>query len=391
MKILEYKIKFLTPAFLGDAQQNGRWRTPPFKALLRQWWRVVYAADHKFNVDIQKMRQEEGRLFGNAWLTHRAGGKEVADYSKSLVRLRLDRWDPGKETKKSWGNKDLDPRSKVKHPEVSQPIGPTLYLGYGPLLADKPQGGQPSGWATVLKGNTAIQAGEWAKLSLAIPDNDSSQIERAVRLMHLYGAAGGRSRNGWGSFVLEPAPALSNAAPKRNWRQALGSDWPEAIGAEDDGRPLVWSTQNNFENWLDLMRVLAIVKIGLRTQFVFPGVPPHTTVQPRHWLSYPITKHTTTQWGKTMRLPNSLRFKVRPAPEDPKKLIGVIFHMPCSPPSGFTPQAPAIEQTWKAVHALLDELTLDPGKRTYSSITDSNRRAQLQTPLNDVQLKRIKE
>jgi hypothetical protein len=65
--------------------------------------------------------------------------------------------------------------------------------------------------------------------------------------------------------------------------------------------------------------------------------------------------------------------------------------MPCSPPSGFTPQAPAIEQTWKAVHALLDELTLDPGKRTYSSITDSNRRAQLQTPLNDVQLKRIKE
>ncbi len=38
-----YTVRFLTPAFLGDAEQNGRWRTPPFKAQLRQWWRVAYA------------------------------------------------------------------------------------------------------------------------------------------------------------------------------------------------------------------------------------------------------------------------------------------------------------------------------------------------------------
>ena len=35
-----YTVRFTTPAFLGDAEQNGAWRTPPFKALLRQWWRV---------------------------------------------------------------------------------------------------------------------------------------------------------------------------------------------------------------------------------------------------------------------------------------------------------------------------------------------------------------
>jgi len=41
MKVLRYKVEFLCPAFLGNAEQNGQWRTPPFKALLRQWWRVV--------------------------------------------------------------------------------------------------------------------------------------------------------------------------------------------------------------------------------------------------------------------------------------------------------------------------------------------------------------
>lgn len=38
MKRFEYQVKFLTPAFLGDAEQSGRWRTPPLKTLLRQWW-----------------------------------------------------------------------------------------------------------------------------------------------------------------------------------------------------------------------------------------------------------------------------------------------------------------------------------------------------------------
>ena len=61
-----YTVSFVTPAFLGDAEQNGAWRTPPFKALLRQWWRVAAAKDHDYNY--AKLREAEGRLFGNAWL-----------------------------------------------------------------------------------------------------------------------------------------------------------------------------------------------------------------------------------------------------------------------------------------------------------------------------------
>ena len=38
MHLCSYQLRFQTPAFLGNAQQQGQWRTPPFKALLRQWW-----------------------------------------------------------------------------------------------------------------------------------------------------------------------------------------------------------------------------------------------------------------------------------------------------------------------------------------------------------------
>ena len=37
---LTLSLRMVTPAFLGDADQRGEWRTPPFKTLVRQWWRV---------------------------------------------------------------------------------------------------------------------------------------------------------------------------------------------------------------------------------------------------------------------------------------------------------------------------------------------------------------
>jgi len=162
MTKLEYRVTFTTPAFLGNAEQDGQWRTPPFKALLRQWWRAAYAADHAFAVNVAVMRREEGSLFGNAWLSHREGNREVADFSKSRVRIRLDRWERGVETRAKWGQQELKPESRIRHPEVGQ-IGPLLYLGYGPLVVEKVQGQGSPRYATVLKKNAAIQAGERAR------------------------------------------------------------------------------------------------------------------------------------------------------------------------------------------------------------------------------------
>lgn len=351
---LDLTVEFLTPAFLGNAEQSGQWRTPPFKALIRQWWRVVCAADHNFPVNPAEMRREEGLLFGHAWLDddHNGHGQKVSA-RKSQVRIRLDRWEKGQLT--SW---DRLEQSVVPHPEVQRTkykVGPHAYLGYGPLDGR----GNTKLSSRV---NAAIQAGESANLSIAVPDQHAAHIKRALALLHRYGTIGGRSRNGWGSFALHPLPTreggaegtlLVGDAPLRPWRDALAVDWPHAIGADDKGA-LIWQTAKAYDDWKTLMRDLAIVKIGLRTQFKFPNTqPPHNTPLDRHWLSYPITTHTVAEWKrKNLRLPNSLRFKVRRTNDG--KCVGVIFHVPCLPPPEFRPDSRAIGSVWQRVHAFLD-------------------------------------
>jgi len=335
----QYSLRFNTPAFLGDADQNGRWRTPPFKALLRQWWRVAWAKSNDYSKDIDRLRRHEGRLFGSA-----ADGTG----NRSLVRLRLDRWDRGQMTR--W---EEDP--KVRHKEVGEKgamVGSHLYLGFGPLNFN--QGtflGKKEG--RDFKPRAAVQSGEIAKLRIAFPSDESRLLDFALALMDAYGAIGGRSRNGWGSFALKPTDGtlLLDGLPIRDWRKCLDRDWPHAIGCDDDAA-LIWQT-GPYDDWHALMRQLAEIKIGLRTQFKFHSGRNVERPEPRHWLSYPVTNHNVRQWGQG-RLPNSLRFKVRATENG--KLRGAIFHIPCLPPRQFRPEPDrdAIERVWQQVHAHLD-------------------------------------
>lgn len=344
MKTREYRVQFNTPAFLGNAEQQGQWRTPPFKALIRQWWRVAYAEAHRYPQSTVAMRREEGWPFGHAWLDSDQDdqGRAVAA-RKSAVRMRLDKWDIG--TQRTWQSLPT-----VAHPEVKFPVGSDLYLGYGPLTLSSGSK-QPQ-----LKNNAAIQAGETATFAIAYPDEHAPRIERALWLMDRYATAGGRSRNGWGSFALVPqegTPDMAGSAPLRPWRDCLDLDWPHAIGQDDQGA-LIWQTQP-CDDWKALMRELAVVRIGLRTQFKFPiEPPPHSQVLERHWLSYPITRHSTKAWNGTFRLPNSLRFKARKTSNG--KFVGVIFHVPCLPPPAFNPEVnrQAIKRVWSQVHQFLD-------------------------------------
>ncbi len=108
-----------------------------------------------------------------------------------------------------------------------------------------------------------------------------------------------------------------------------------------------------------------------------------------YWLSYPITKHRTRQWGNA-RLPNSLRFKARPDEQRPGRLRGVIFHVPCLPPPAFGPKMNAIHHVWEKSHQLLDELCSEPGSsRTYRMIADEQRRSALKVRLDLITLERI--
>jgi hypothetical protein len=91
-----------------------------------------------------------------------------------------------------------------------------------------------------------------------------------------------------------------------------------------------------------------------------------------------------------MRLPNSIRFKVRPDGAEPTKLRGVILHLPCLPPADFRPDWKAVERTWRQVHALLDQLSAE-SNRSYPMISNTARRDALKPQLDKVTLERISE
>ena len=343
MQIRQFQIRFNTPAFLGDAVQSGRWRTPPFKAQLRQWWRVAYAAQQKFAVNFREMRDIEGHVFGHAWLEgDRDDDNNKVAARKSLLRIRLSRWDEGH--LKSW-----QPASKVSHQEVGM-VDSQLYMGYGPVVL--PRGSREP----ALKANAAIQAEEKSQFALALPDDHAILLDQALQLMNLYGTVGGRSRNGWGSYSLQPVNVTETMAfmpPSQALEKCLGIDWPHALGADSLGM-LIWQTMPH-KDWTGLMRTLAEVKISLRTQpaFTFPHAQPDGQVHDRHWLSYPITRHDVNDWRrKNLRLPNQLRFKARPTADG--QLVGVIFHMPHKPPAEFGSSLKTLERIWQQVHSHLD-------------------------------------
>ncbi len=376
-----YTLRFNTPAFLGNANQSGQWRTPPIKALLRQWWRVAYAAQHPGAVPVNALRAAEGRLFGMA------SDDDGSASGKSLVRIRLDDWSAGK--LKSWDG--LEQR-KVHHPEterVGYQVGPHAYLGFGPLDG---RGNTRFGD----KCNAAIQCDSVAGLSLAFPASEHAHsLDHALWLLHHFGTLGGRSRNGWGSFSLLPVDASTptldgflDESLTKQWMDALEIDWPQAIGRDAAG-PLIWQTEP-LADWKAAMRRLAEIKIGLRTQFVFMSGKNAPLPEARHWLSYPVTNHTVRDWGNARllnsRLPNSLRFKVRRSADN--MLRGLIFHMPCRPPSSFNPNTPALVDVWQRVHALLDELHLPIADRQYAGIADAHRKAGLRPMLDTLSLTR---
>ena len=349
-----YRLQLASPAFLGDADQRGVWRTPPLKALIREWWRVAVAP--KVAYDVEKLKAGEKALFGTAADDSHEGNHQ------SRIRLVVSDWREG--SLKSWadvnpadrGKPGSDP--KVKHREVDfggGMIGSQLYLGYGPLQLAR---GQP---APRLKDEKpALKDTESNLFKIAFPDAHAHEIGMTLALAHWFGTIGGRSRNGWGSLAWQaldgsPAlPALSKAELQqtgcvRPLTRCLDLDWPHAIGGDDKG-VLVWQSKQTLTTWREAMKFLAQTKIDFRVELGFSTGDNSPKVEPRHVIAYPVTKHHVGQWGRNVRLANTLRFKLHA--ESDGTLRALIYHTPCKPT---LPHASInLLDTWRRVHHLLD-------------------------------------
>lgn len=254
MTPLEYTIRFHTPAFLGNAEQNAQWRTPPFKALLRQWWRVAYAADQGFKVDIAAMRREEGLLFGHAWLendTFVRDGKEVKTAArKSQVRIRLEMSSGQAGT--AWG---------MGTQQGVAPLSTGLETSYAWFGLVK-RGNEPDRNAIAIKNDEARR-----NLILAVPDAEVERMETTLRLIHQFGQLGSRSRGGWGSFTLEYLENFSwgdLAKYTQPLNDCVRHDWPMSLCRDKNGT-CVWESKNTFQSWDKAMRLVATERRNVRT------------------------------------------------------------------------------------------------------------------------------
>lgn len=365
MNKVDYEVTFNVPAFLGDAEQKSAWRTPPFKALIQQWWRIAVAKEHDY--DWHKVREAEGRLFGHAWLKD-SRGREWA--MRSQVRIRLAECKPG--TLDAWLKDD----PKVEHKEVKFKVGSQLYLGYGPL--DFKKG---------LKNSPAIKFEEKNQLNLAFPQEHDVTFSMVMQLLHFFGTLGGRSRNGWGSIKLHNNKILDYqrlldgdvnlTKVSRHYVDCLKEEWPHAIGKDEKG-VLIWRT-DVCNTWVQVMRKLAEIKIGFRTEclpFKQNKDKCNPVLDERHILSYPVTHHGVNGWSEQdwngnlktdkrgfliqkHRIANQLRFKVIRLDQ---KFYGLIFHLPCAVPEEMTKEIKGNndvltqqEATWHKVHQHLDQ------------------------------------
>lgn len=360
MREMTYQVSFNTPAFLGNAEQNAQWRTPPFKAMLRQWWRVVKAPEVGY--DYKRLLALENSLFGSAGDDEKGG--------RSKVQLRLSRWDAGTLT-------ELPRMATHQHPEVQRngqnvPVGTAVYLGFGPVTT---QGNR----------NAIAPEGPPVIFKLRAPASEELALRKAMQYAAWFGTLGSRARNAWGSLHMEGDGILGWAdlcdsklieqAPLRSLADALGdrvaSDWPHAVGLCSDGRPAVWRVAAGreinpdnkviypgFDSWRQVLEKLAALKIGFRTQFKLHSGGPHNQVEDRHILAYPITNHGLAGLSNA-RLSSQLRFKVAKAKDG--KFFGLITHLPCAMPRAFFERSgirpPEIKQqiaVWEQVHSFLN-------------------------------------
>ncbi|HEX2958403.1 MAG TPA: type III-B CRISPR module RAMP protein Cmr1 [Chitinispirillaceae bacterium] len=319
---IQCDVEFLTPAFLGGAEQNAELRSAPFKNLLRQWWRIANG-----NLDPKELKLKEDDLFG-----------AVAGESVSASKLRMSIIGSAKT---SQAKIDL---GTMKHPEVSFNSGNidrALYLGYGPVTLK-------NGTRQYLPANTHFI---W---NISYPNCYAHDIKKTLSYIHHFGTIGSRARKGFGSISLklfegEVLPELSFPVSENLASLLLKKEYPHSLGTDKKGI-LAW--EQCCTNWNDAMKLLGTLYMETRTNLQFPNSAP-VAIQKRHILGYPVTNHKVHSWGgNEARMPSQIRLLVKKTNNE--KLVARILHLPHKLPKTWDNRLGSELSVWQAVHQFLD-------------------------------------
>jgi len=160
---MEVKLKFITPAFIGgaDNKNTAEFRLPTLKGLLRFWWRAYQDGTG----DLSKLRSDEATKFGST-------------ATKSEIQLYQLGPDP------QWEKSSEIPKLQL------------VYMGYGPI-----------GWYVNERMNRylrpSIKAEQAVTVGFRLRNGDKkamSALQNSLWLLTHLGGAGSRSRRGFGSL-----------------------------------------------------------------------------------------------------------------------------------------------------------------------------------------------
>jgi len=169
VKRLTFDLEFITPAFIGGANQQAELRPASFVGLLRWWWRAL-----KGECNIEKLREEEIKIFG--------GDGKIA----SPVYLRVE-GDVSKgedlinEYRLSW-NFDRNRRALIG------PHAGVGYLHYSMVALNKRR--------------EFIKAGSRLRLTLIGKDEFLKHYIASLWALIFLGGVGARSRRGGGNLTV---------------------------------------------------------------------------------------------------------------------------------------------------------------------------------------------
>ena len=330
MEKLELDCEIITPMFLGNASKEAELRSSPFKGVIRYWWRVANGIEYKSYNDLLAA---ENRIFGSS--DGSTGGKS---------RVKVDVL-PGSSLRAV--KTAFQHVGKIKHPECNHPVDPLGYLAGMGLIHYK-------------KGilHSYFAPGGHFTMILSAPADIMEELRSTLELLRMFGAAGSRCRNGWGSLMIhhESFIELENVV---EWKNAFEHDYPHCLGMDGTGA-LCWKTGDTFNSWELCMKELAKIYVAIRAgnnQLNIQGLDVVNGTRPeRHLLGYPVTHHSLqiNGWGNSGRHASALRLKAR---KEGNAFRGYILHLPHRFSDRMWPNEKERQiEIWTKVHQNLDKL-----------------------------------
>jgi CRISPR-associated protein Cmr1 len=226
---LEYTMEFLSPAFLGGANQDAELRSAPFKAALRWWWRVLYGNKKT----PKQLWKDERRIFGS---TENASALRI--FLSGEVPAQSDGFPNGR-------------KIPVTSSSGQFSINILDYLAYGLCAYEKNR-------REMVYNRSHLVTGQKFKLSVSVPSEFKNEIQASINALLAFGSVGSRSRNGFGSLCS--VGGLAPVSYPVDWTKSNPVEYPSL-----NSKSKLFVTKQTYNTWGEALSETGIAYRNART------------------------------------------------------------------------------------------------------------------------------